>query len=82
MPSCFVIMPMSNPETELVWHNAYKPAITGAGFLAIRIDEEDVGNLLPTQIFQNISQADLLVADLTLARPNCYLGSVTCETLN
>lgn len=71
--NCFVIMPIENPETEPIWENVYIPVIEGAGLAPKRIDKEDEGTLLPTQIVQYINQSPLIIADLTLARPNCYL---------
>src|SRR5258708_134031 len=69
---CFVIMPIKATETEFMCTDVYTPVIEAAGMTPIRIDEQDDGTLLPLQIVQQINSSALIVADLTLARPNCY----------
>lgn len=70
---CFVIMPIGNPETEPVWEKAYFPIINGVSLKPKRVDIHDDGTFLPMQIIQYISGSQIIIADLTLARPNCYL---------
>lgn len=70
---CFVIMPIGNPETEIIWKEVYYPVIDKAELNPVRIKEEDDGTLMPVQIIQYINNSQLLIADLTFARPNCYL---------
>ena len=72
MLECFVIMPIGAQETEFMWNQVYQPILRECDFRAIRIDEEDNGTLIPAQIIQQINSSVLIVADLTLARPNCY----------
>jgi hypothetical protein len=72
VPDCFVIMPIGRPETELVWTEVYKPTIEACSFKPCRVDKEDDGRQLPTQIIQFLQLSPLLIADLTFARPNCY----------
>jgi len=72
MLECFVIMPIGFEEMEPIWKNIYEPILTELSFKAIRVDQEDDGTLLPAQIIQYINNSPLLIADLTLSRPNCY----------
>jgi hypothetical protein len=72
MIECFVIMPIGFGETEPIWKDIYEPTLKELGFNPIRVDQQDDGTLLPAQIIQYINSSPLLLADLTLSRPNCY----------
>lgn len=65
----FVIMAFGRDDTDKVWAEVYEQA---AGFKAIRIDQTDNGKPKLDQIVNEISTADVIVADLTYERPNCY----------
>ena len=69
---CFVIMPIDHPEVEFMWNEVYEPIINSLGYLPVRIDENDDGTLMPVQIVQYLNNSKLLIADLTMERPNCY----------
>ena len=71
-PNCFVIMPINNPATEPLWGDVYSPIIQKCGFDADRIDVSEDGSDLSPQILQKIVSADLIIADLTMERQNCY----------
>lgn len=71
-PDCFVIMPIQNPETEFLWEDVYKPIIEETGFKAVRIDEQEDGTSMHALIIEYLKLSPLVVADLSLARPNCY----------
>ncbi len=71
-PDCFVIMPIQNEETEFLWEEVYKSTIEETGFRAIRIDEEEDGRSMHAQIVEYLKFSPLIVADITLSRPNCY----------
>ncbi len=83
---CFIIMPIKNPETEPLWLGVYKKIIADAGFNPIRIDEDEKedGRPLNDQIIEYLSTAPLIVADITLSRPNCYfeLGFAFAKYMN
>lgn len=66
-------MPIQHAATEQVWERVYKPVIDNAGFEPRRVDKDDDGSMVMSQIIQFISLSPLLVADLTIERPNCYL---------
>jgi hypothetical protein len=69
----FVIMQIGNPELDLVYERAVAPALSACGFEARRVDRHNRGGLLVSEIIAFIDEAELLVADLTHERPNCYL---------
>lgn len=71
-PNCFVIMPINNEATEHLWQDVYQSVISDCGFIADRIDESDDGSDLSPQILEKIVNADLIIADLTMERQNCY----------
>lgn len=69
----FVIMQIGNPELDLVYERAVAPACSACGFAPRRVDRHNRGGLLVSEIIAFIDEAELLVADLTNERPNCYL---------
>jgi hypothetical protein len=66
-------MAFGRPDTEQVWREVYEPAATECGLKAVRVDREDDGTLLPSQITQWLNNATMIIGDLTHERPNCYL---------
>ena len=68
---CFVIMAF-HPDTDSLWDEVYQPTISSAGFVPRRVDKDENGSPLLEQIFNFISMSPLVIADLTLERPNCY----------
>ena len=69
----FVIMQIGNPELDFVYEQAVAPALRSCGFEPRRVDRHNRGGLLISEIIAFIDEAELLVADLTNERPNCYL---------
>ncbi len=49
------------------------PAIADAGLAPRRVDRHNEGDLLKSEIVEFIERADIIVADVTNERPNCYL---------
>ncbi|MBF0104551.1 MAG: hypothetical protein HQM16_04405 [Deltaproteobacteria bacterium] len=72
MKECFVIMQIGDPEMDMIWKEVFCTTITDAGFDPILISEKNDGTLLANQIHQYLKRSDLIVADLTNERPNCY----------
>lgn len=73
MPDGFVIMQIGDPDMDAVYATALAPAIEDAGLLPRRIDLDNAGGLLKSEIVDYIESSDVIVADLTNERPNCYL---------
>jgi hypothetical protein len=69
----FVIMQIGNPELERVYESALAPALSACDFEPRRVDRHNRGGLLVSEIISFIEEAELVVADLTNERPNCYL---------
>ncbi len=69
----FVIMQIGNPLLDEIYTEVYIPAIKAAKLAPKRIDQDNEGQLLKKEIIDYIEKADIIIADLTNARPNCYL---------
>jgi hypothetical protein len=69
----FIIMQIGNDELDEVCEKAIVPAIEACSLEATRVDKHSEGGLLKSEIIGCIESADIIVADLTNERPNCYL---------
>jgi hypothetical protein len=66
-------MQIGNTELDNLYEQCIVPAIEACGLQAIRVDRDNQGDLLKQEIREFIEQADIIIADLTNERPNCYL---------
>jgi hypothetical protein len=73
LPDAFVIMQIGNPLLEGIYENAIAPAIRASGLNVKRVDKHNKGGLLKSEIIKFIKESEIVVADLTNERPNCYL---------
>jgi len=73
MEQAFVIMQIGNRPLDQVYERAIVPALRACGLTARRVDQHNLGGLLASEIIAFIESADIIVADLTNERPNCYL---------
>ena len=73
MPDAFMIMQIGDGELDAVCERCIVPAIEANGMVAKRVDKHNQGGLLKSEIVRFIETADIIVADLTNERPNCYL---------
>lgn len=73
MAIAFIIMQIGNPDLDQVCTEAIVPAMQACGLDAKRVDKHNQGGLLKSEIIQFIQNADIIVADITNERPNCYL---------
>lgn len=69
----FVIMQIGNAALDRVYERAIVPAIQDCGLLPRRVDRHNRGGLLHSEIVAFIEESEILVADLTNERQNCYL---------
>ena len=69
----FIIMQIGIQELDQVCEKAIVPALKACGFDPKRVDKHNVGRLLKSEIVGFIKSADIIIADLTNERPNCYL---------
>jgi hypothetical protein len=74
MNQAFVIMQIGNSELDRIFSEVINPTVIAAGLSpAKRIDKHNEGRLLKSEITALIEDSDIVIADLTNERPNCYL---------
>ena len=73
MEQGFVIMQIGSPELDRVYERVIAPALEACGLQPRRVDRHNRGGLLASEIIAFIEEAEIIVADLTNERPNCYL---------
>ena len=73
MDEAFIIMQIGDAAMDEVCDQAFVPAITDAGLTARRVDRHNEGDLLKSEVVRFIERSQIIVADLTNERPNCYL---------
>jgi hypothetical protein len=69
----FVIMQIGDPELDLVYEEAVAPALEACCVEPRRVDRHNRGGPILSEIMIFIEEAEVVVADLTNERPNCYL---------
>lgn len=70
--SCFVMMPFANPLGGY-YKQIYEPAITKAGLVPIRADDDLFGTgKIIDQIWEGINSSKILIAELTSRNPNVF----------
>lgn len=71
-PQAFVVMPFGQPWSAEVHERMFAPAIEGAGFAVERGDSVvRIGNL-GTNVWRAITQAGVIVAEVSAPNPNVY----------
>lgn len=76
--SCFVIMPISDPEGypkghfSEVYQQLIKPAVENCGFDANRADEVAQSNMIHFDVVSKVVNADLCICDLSARNPNVF----------
>lgn len=73
MADAFIIMQIGNVALDDMCSKAILPAIRACGLDPKRVDKHNSGQLLKSEIIRFIQDADIIIADLTNERPNCYL---------
>ena len=66
-------MQIGDPHLDQMHDTAVVPAARACGLDPKRVDKHNEGGLLKSEIVRFIREADIIVADLTNERPNCYL---------
>ena len=80
--TCFVIMPFA-PPIGAYYELVYEPAIRKAGLKAERADSEIFGTgKIIDQIWKGITEAKVLVAELTTRNPNVFYELGLAHALN
>ena len=73
MRTAFIIMQIGNPEVDQVCAKAMVPALKSCGLDPKRVDKHNQGGLLKSEIIQFIESSEIILADLTNEKSNCYL---------
>jgi len=74
MHKSFIIMQIGNEEMDGIYRSVFVPVLTeSCGSKPNRVDKHNRGELLKTEIIRFIESSDIILADLTNERPNCYL---------
>ena len=66
-------MQIGSPEMDKICDEVIIPAIQAAGLTPRRVDRDNAGDLLKAEIISFLERSQIIVADLTNERPNCYL---------
>jgi hypothetical protein len=75
-PECFVIMPISDPDSypkghfRRVYEDLIKPACATAGFDPIRADDIRETNLIHLDVLQKLIDSPMAICDLSTRNPN------------
>lgn len=73
MKLAFVIMQIGNKELDKIYKNVFVPVLKSCGLDPKRVDKHTEGRLLKSEIVKFIEASDIIIADITNERPNCYL---------
>jgi hypothetical protein len=65
-------MKIGDEETDALFERAIAPAVRAVGVKPIRIDKLEHNDDIDDAILREISRADVVIADLTFARPSVY----------
>jgi TIR domain len=71
-PQAFIIMKFGDEGLDSIYENAIAPAFKGSGYTPVRIDKIPVVGSITTKTLEQIAKSDIVLADLTGGRPNCY----------
>lgn len=66
-------MQIGNSDLDKIFTDVFAPALRNSGLDPKRVDKHNEGRLLKSEIVNFISESDIIIADLTNERPNCYL---------
>lgn len=71
-PEVFIVMPFSESYSDEVCKKIFEPAIKDAGFIASRGDNIVRVGDLNTNVWQSITQAGIVLAEVSAPNPNVY----------
>jgi hypothetical protein len=73
MRQAFIIIQIGNPDLDMACRDAIVPALKSCNLDPKRVDKHNEGRLLKSEIVGFIESSDIIIADITNERPNCYL---------
>jgi|SRR5215213_2856056 len=68
----FVIMKYEDKMLDYAYEMAIKPVIEEFYYTPVRMDKIQAGGMVTDQILKHIERSEIVLADLTGERPNCY----------
>lgn len=71
-PTAFVILRIGRKDIDRLFEEAIAPATRACGLSPKRVDLTEGRETITERILQLISDSNLVIADLTYERPNCY----------
>ena len=80
-PFVFVLMPFSGQFTD-IYYDGIKPACDQAGAYCERSDTQNFNESILQHIYDQISKADIIVADMTGQNPNVFYETGYAHALN
>ena len=68
----FVIMMFDDEHLDSAYKGVIRPLGEEFGYRVLRIDDIEDSGMITAQILESIAESEIVLADLTGARPNCY----------
>jgi hypothetical protein len=72
VPQVFIIMKFKDKLLDSAYDGVIKPIIKRFKYRPLRIDEVQDSGRITNQILEEIAKSEIVLADLTGERPNCY----------
>ena len=69
----FVIMQIGNRDLDDIYEGVLAPSLRACGIDPKRVDRHTRGGLLHSEIISFLEESEIIIADLSNERPNCYL---------
>ena len=68
----FVIMKFDDEHLDSAYKGVIRPLGEEFGYRVLRVDDIEDSGMITAQIIESIAESEIVLADLTSARPNCY----------
>lgn len=68
----FVIMKFDDEHLDSAYRGVIRPLGEEFGYRVLRVDDIEDSGMITAQIIESIAESEIVLADLTSARPNCY----------
>ena len=76
---CFVALAFDREDTDTVYDRLIAPVVRRVGMTPVRIDRKEHNRNINEVIVDELKSADLVIADLTYARPSVYFEAGFAE---
>lgn len=71
-PRCFIAMAFGHKDTDTIYNKYIRPTVRKCGFTPRRIDRVLHNDYIDRKILEEITTANICIADLTYTRPSVY----------